>query len=358
MRRVIALGAIVIFSQLVITGAQSANNANPLGLYPAPPTGNPLAGVRLYANRWDSPAARAQHASRKSDPARARALSVIANQPWAARFGAWNGANPARAVSTSLAHAYQHDPGAVPMIATYRVVDHQCQQGGRADSPAAQDAYNRWIDGFSQGISYYRAVLFLEIDSLITSPCLTPKALDVRLAELHHAITTLQRNPRLVTYVDAGAADALPWRETAKLLERAGVHQTQGFFLNSTHFDWTTKEIAYGQKISRALGGVHFVVNTGTNGQGPLRPRDVAHQGNEVLCNPPGRGLGPRATTATGYDAVDAFAWTTNPGESGGACVPGAPPTGVYWPAYAVGLVAHANYGVTGPGERQLARAR
>src|SRR5258706_3697859 len=147
------------------------------------------------------------------------------------------------------------------------------------------------------------------MDSLITSPCLTSRARSVRISELHYAITTLERNPHLVVYVDAGAADALPWRVAASLLNQEGVHQAQGFFLNSTHFDWTTTEVAYGERIARALGGVHFVVNTGENGQGPLVPRDRAHQGNEVLCNPPGRGLGPKATTETGYAWVDGFAW-------------------------------------------------
>ena len=120
----------------------------------------------------------------------------------------------------------------------------------------------------------------------------------------------------------------------------------QGFFLNSTHFDWTSHEIRYGEEISRLTGGKHFVVNTGENGRGPLTPPDRVHQGNEVLCNPPGRGLGPKPTTNTGYPNVDAFAWTSNPGESGGACVPGAPPTGTYWPAYALELVQNADFSV------------
>ena len=120
----------------------------------------------------------------------------------------------------------------------------------------------------------------------------------------------------------------------------------QGFFLNSTHFDWTSKEIRYGERVSRLTGGKHFVVNTGENGQGPLIPPDRVHEGNEVLCNPPGRGLGPKPTTDTGYPNVDAFAWTSNPGESGGACVPGAPPTGTYWPAYALMLVQNADFAV------------
>jgi endoglucanase len=145
---------------------------------------------------------------------------------------------------------------------------------------------------------------------------------------------------------DAGAADAVPAPRIAQLLRRAGVAQIQGFFLNSTHFDWTSHEIRYGEEISRLTGGKHFVVNTGEGGQGPLIPVDRARDGNEVLCNPPGRGLGPRPTTHTGYRNVDAFAWTSNPGQSTGLCGAGAPPTGEFWPAYGVMLVQNADFQV------------
>ena len=258
---------------------------------------------------------------------------------------------------TYLRTAQVADPGAVPMMATYRLVANQCRDGGRADSPAQVGAYHRFVDGLARGIGNFRALLFLEMDSLITSGCLHPYGLSLRLAELRYAVDRLAGLPHLV-YLDAGAADANGWRDTARMLNEAGVHQTQGFLLNATHYDWTSSEIAYGQRIARALGGVHFVVNTGDNGRGPLVPPDRVHQGNEVLCNPPGRGLGPLATTNTGFMYVDAFAWTTNPGESGGAYVPGAPPTGRYWPACAAMLYAHADFNVTGPAMARLARVR
>jgi endoglucanase len=331
---------------------------NPLQLDPAPRKGNLLQGARFYVDRWGSPAGHAELSLRHARPSWLGALSVIASQPWTVRFGGWNGPDPGQAVFVSLEKSYLADPGAVPLISTYRLASGQCARGGSADTSGQQAAYRRFVDGLSYGIGNFRAVLFLEIDSLITSPCLHPQALGVRLAELRYAIKTLELNPHLLVYVDAGAADALGWQKTAGLLAGEGVHQAQGFFLNSTHFDWTTSELAYGQRIARALGGVHFVVNTGTNGRGPLLPYDRVHQGNEVLCNPSGRGLGPRATTNTGYMWADAFAWTTNPGESGGQCVRGATPTGTYWPAYAVGLARLADFNVTGPGKRYLARQR
>ncbi len=321
-----------------------ADPLNPLALPIPPPSTNPLVGAQFFVDDRDGPAARAaRDLGRRGSTA--AALNVIASQPGTYRFGSWNGAFPGPAVANYLARAATEEPGTVPMIMTYRILSGHC--GHWADSPARALAYHNWITSFARGISGYRAVLYLEMDALITTPCLTAHGVDVRMAELRDAIDILTANcPRLVIYLDAGAADAVPAPRIADLLRRAGVAKIQGFFLNSTHFDWTSREIRFGEQISRLTGGKHFVVNTGENGRGPLRPPDPVHQGNEVLCNPLGRGLGPRPTTNTGYPNVDALAWTSNPGESGGACVPGAPGTGRYWPAYAAMLVRNADYRV------------
>ncbi len=336
-----------VLSILNTDPAPPLNVENPLGLASAASAGNPLAGAQFFVDP-NSTVANDAHSQ--------AGLKVIAGQPGTARFGSFSfGSNGVPsigvAVSRYLSRAAVEQPGTVPMIATYRLVDGHC--GHWADPPADRQSYHDFIEGFASGIGSYRAVLFLEMDSLITTPCLSSRGLAIRMQELNDAINILTADcPHLVIYLDAGAADALPAQRAAALLVRAGVSKIQGFFLNSTHFDWTSHEIAYGEQISRMTGGKHFVVNTGENGRGPLVPRDPVHQGNEVLCNPPGRGLGPRPTTKTGYPNVDAFAWTSNPGESGGACVPGAPPTGAYWPAYGLMLVRNANFSVgsTAPG--------
>ena len=314
---------------------------NPLALPVSPGAGDPLSGATFFVDP-ESEAARAalQNA----------ALDVIAREPGTARFGSFsfgkNGVpNIATAVSRYLSRAQVQAPGTVPLLATYRIVDGHC--GHWADPPADVASYHDFVNGFAAGIGSYRAVLFLEMDALITMPCLTPHGQAVREAELRYAINTLAANcPHLVIYLDAGAADALHARDAARFLRASGVDKIQGFFLNSTHFDWTSNEIRYGNQIARMTRDKHFVVNTAVNGQGPLRPRDIARQGNEVLCNPPGRGLGPLPTAHTGYRDVDMFAWIGNPGESGGSCVAGAPPTGVYWPDYAAMLVQDADFTV------------
>jgi|GEM_PF-1981605 len=324
----------------------AASAGDPLGLPGVPANGNPLAGARFFVDP-QSVAAKAA--------GRYPALRVIAEQPGAARFGKFSTGSPyvpdiGTAVSRYLARAAQQQPGAVPLLATYALV-HGVR--GNGDPPAFQAWYHGFIEGLAHGIGSYRAVLFLEMDSLITTPGLNAHGLAVRMAELGDAINVLTTTcPHLVIYLDAGAADALPAARAAALLRRAGVARIQGFFLNSTHFDWTSREIRYGELISRLTAGKHFVVNTGVNGRGPLRPHNIVREGNEVLCNPIGRGLGPKPTTDTGYPNVDAFAWIGNPGESGGQCyrpgyeMPGAPPTGVFWPKYALMLVRNADFRV------------
>ena len=314
---------------------------NPLALAIAPGAGDPLSGASFFVD----PESEAAHAALQNPT-----LDVIAREPGTARFGKFSfGSNGVpdiqTAVSRYLARAQVESPGTVPLLATYRILHGLC--GHASDSPADAASYHNFIEGFAQGIGSYRGVLFLEMDSIITMPCLSRHGKAVREHELEDAINILTANcPHLVIYLDAGAADALSARDAAKYLRASGVSKIQGFFLNATHFDWTSNEIRYGNQVSRLIGGKHFVVNTGENGQGPLRPRNIVHAGNEVLCNPPGRGLGPLPTSSTGYPKVDMFAWTSNPGESGGSCVAGAPPTGVYWPTYAAMLVQDADFNV------------
>jgi endoglucanase len=316
------------------TPARDPNN--PLMLPVAPTNGNPLSGARFFVDHDAEPAVAARQFP---------AINVIASQPGTARFGAFSGPDVGLMVNRFLVRASVQEPGTVPMLATYRIVDGHC--GSYTAPPSAVAGYHDFISRFAQGIGSYPAVLYLEMDSLITTPCLSGQGLNVRMAELHDAINVLTATcPHLVIYLDAGAGDAIPAGQTAHLLRQAGISQIEGFFLNSTHFDWTSNEIRFGEQVSALTGGKHFVVNTGDNGRGPLTPPDPVRQGNEVLCNPAGRGLGPKPTASTGFPNVDAFAWTTNPGESGGACVPGAPPTGAYWPAYALMLIRNANFAV------------
>jgi endoglucanase len=230
-------------------------------------------------------------------------------------------------------------------VETYRLRHVAC--GGVSDSPADVASFERWYQQFAQGIGNAPVVVFVEIDALITTGCLSHHGLGVRIAELHTALADLEAQPHTVVYLDAGAADAFSTARTASLLRRIGIGGIQGFFLNATHFDWTSSEIRYGEAIVRRMGGTpHFVVNTAVNGRGPLHPRNRVRSGNEVLCNPPGRGLGPKPTAnvPARYRNLDGFFWIGNPGRSGGACHPGDAGTGQFFLSYALMLIRNADY--------------
>ncbi len=329
---------------------EARDAANPLGVA-NPVVGNPIAGTKFYVDP-DSGAATAQAQYRRSNPAMAALLGDLSSEPGAHRFYMWNmGANVSGQVSHYLEGTQVQQPGTTVMLSTYTLVHDQC---GYTATPTIAARYEDFMHQVAEGIGNFHVVFFLELDSLITAPCLTHQQLAIREAELRYAISALEADPHVVVYIDAGAADAVHYPQMATWLRASGVAQAQGFFLNSTHFDWTTSEIHYGQQISRRLGGTHFVVNTGSNGKGPLVPKRRVGHGNEVLCNPPGRGLGPLTLSGdvaqpTGYAATDGLLWFSNPGGSGGQCVPGAPPTGVFWPQRAAELARNWVNKVTGP---------
>ncbi len=324
---------------------------NPLDLTSAPTDGDPLSGAQFYVQPPQTTGAglAARNDASTGNLASAGALNWIADQPTGYRFWFYNTpSDPAGNVARYLERAQYAQPGRVVELSTYSLVHAPC---GSTANPAFTQRYLNWVRGLAQGIGNFRVVMFFELDSLITAPCLTPAERHIRLVDqLKPAIQILEAaDPHLVLYLDAGASDAVGPGLTAKWLREAGVQDAQGFFVNSTHFQWDTTEIQYGQQISNLLGGhVHFVVSSGVNGQGPELNRHPRIQGVEDLCNPPGRGLGTMSTQ-TGFTNADGLLWFAPVGNSAGACKPGMPATSKFWPAYAVMLFKNRNFGVTGP---------
>jgi hypothetical protein len=222
---------------------------NPLALSITPPATDPLTGAHAFIDRRDGLAAVAARRLKHRHPREAGRLDVIAREPDTARWGKWTKVSQVGLkVSNYLARASAESPGSVPELSTYLTVDAQKTHpdcGHYSDTAARERTYQRWVTNLARGIGDYRAIVFLEVDSLITVNCLSHHGLQVRLQELHDAFDALSRDPRVVVYTDAGAADALKAARDARLLRRAGISEIQGFFLNATHFDWTRKEIRY-----------------------------------------------------------------------------------------------------------------
>jgi endoglucanase len=186
-------------------------------------------------------------------------------------------------------------------------------------------------------------VYFLELDAFGSSSCMAHiGSLGTWERELQYEVDKIAALPHTVVYLEAGYSDSNSAAYTAHALNAAGVGKIRGFFTNDTHINWTINEVRWAEKISKLTHGAHFIVNTAQNGNGPLLNAHPATEGVEDLCNPPGRGLGPRDSTDTGFGHADAFLWTHTPGNSSGHCN-GGPDSGTFWTSRAISLAAHAN---------------
>jgi endoglucanase len=348
---------------------------NPLDL-PTAPGSNPLGGASFFV---DGPAHGAaagaiaallglhphsmpndlswarfkqEHAAAIAANPQTRLLAKIADQPDANRFSLYSmGGGPGAIygqVHKIVCDNMAADPHSIPIFTTYFLYQAgYCETSG--EILAHRGTFERQIDEMARGIGRRPAVMLLELDAVGASRCMQQNgALPYWESDMRYEIDKLAALPHTVVYMEAGYADSNDPRYTANVLNAVGIRGIRGFWTNDTHEDWTINEIRWGERVSHLTHGAHFIVNTATNGEGPLVPRDRVHQGNEVLCNPPGRGIGPSPQVGPGFANVDAFLWTAPPGNSSGGCN-GGPPAGTFWPTKAVAMSALAN-GRLGPG--------
>lgn len=296
----------------------------------APPAagGNALAGAKLWVDP-SSHATRTADAWRATRPADAAQLLKVAAQSQVRWFGNWN-TDIAREVDAAV--TTMTAGGALPVFVAYNIPQRDCG-GLSGNNTTTPSGYRAWIAGLAAGIAGRRVAVILEPDALAGMDCLGAADRQVRLELLNHAVQALRASGDVAVYLDAGNPGWQTAATMADRLTRAGIASTQGFALNVSNFLRTTENIAYGRQISALVGGKHFVVDTGRNGAG----------GNGEWCNPAGRALGERPSTATGDVLVDAFLWVKAPGESDGACN-GAPASGDWMPEYALGLAQRAAY--------------
>jgi hypothetical protein len=279
-------------------------------------------------------------------------LSKIASQPEAQRISSFSwGGTPGgifKQTQKILCDNLTADPGAIPIFNTYFL--HPVLGG--CPTPKQVSGYmplfHSRIDAMAQAVGRHPAVFLLELDAIGSSSCVAKMgAMPEWEAALRYEMKAMQALPHTLVYVEGGYSDSNSVGYTARILNAIGVNSIRGFFTNDTHEAWTNDEARWATAIAKKTHGAHFVVDTADNGTGPLRNLDRVDNGNEDLCNPPGRGLGPLTTTLTGYQYADAWMWTHPPGNSSGCG--GGPPGGVFWPARAEGEASRASNQL-GPG--------
>jgi endoglucanase len=277
----------------------------------------------------------------------------IAEQPEAQRFSAFSGGGGPGAIYGQVQKIFCRnltaDPGSIPIITTYFAHPGVGYCASHEAIAAAAPTFRRRIDEMVAGTGRHPVVYLLEIDGFGSTACMARHGTLGDYENLiRYEIDRVSQLPHAVVYMEAGYSDANPASYTARALNHVGIRKIRGFFTNDTHENWTINEIRWGEKVSAMTGGKDFIVNTAQNGNGPKRNPHPRLQGNEDLCNPPGRALGPRLTINPPFAHVDALMWTHTPGNSSGHCR-GGPDPGTFWPARALDLAARAN-GRLGPG--------
>jgi endoglucanase len=285
-------------------------------------------------------------------------LAKIADEPEVQRVSSFSqGGGPGAIYSQTeklFCHNFLADPGAVPIISTYFLHPDLGGCATPAQIAAYMPTFQRRVNELVAAVGNRPVVLLLETDAFGSSSCMARQGdLADWEAAVRYEVDATSALPHAVVYVEGGYSDANSPGYTARALDHVDIWKIRGFFTNDTHLNWTIDEIRWGERVSRLTRGhPHFIVNTAQNGNGPLVPRNRVKNGNEVLCNPPGRALGPRPTTSTGVPFVDAFLWTSVPGNSSGTCN-GGTASGTFWAARAEMLAANANarLGPSGPSQ-------
>lgn len=289
---------------------------------------------------------------------RIRALEKIGDQPYPHQYSVYTaGGSPSAIFSQAqgyLCRLQKLDPTSTAVMTTY-FLRHSGHCFPGTVSPSDRAHFQGEVDALKRAIGNFSVLIFMEEDAITTAACLSQQGLRDRESEMKYEIGQLSQLPHALVYVEGGTCDANPARFSAKVLNASGANRVRGFFLNDTHFNWASCEITFGNKISSMTGGLHFVVDTRADGHGPKKTKHPVTQGNEVLCNPPGRGLGPppQATDGKYSSHLDGFGWATVPGLSAAKHCPGRSQTfaasGVFDENYAIGLARRANSKV-GPG--------
>ncbi len=347
------------------------------------------ANTEFYVDPTGDAAKQALTDLKKHDGPGALAMAKLASWPEAQWFTDGTPAQVATSVRKLVrSAAVQH---AVPVLVAYNVPLRDCglYSSGGAQSDAA---YRAWIDGFTSGLGAGKSVVIVEPDGLANLPSDCGPASDPtgelsagRIADLNYAVTTLETNPGVSVYLDAGNSEWRAVGDIATRLIQAGVARSQGFSLNVSNTWPTSANDHYGRWVSQciwfatagpawaaghadwcasqyyssaapndgapgnAVDGMdestwhwtddwfeqnlgadpgpdvlaHFVVDTSRNGLGAWTPPAGKYTDAQVWCNAPGRGIGDRPTVSTGVALADAYLFIKTIGQSDGECARG-----------------------------------
>ncbi len=216
----------------------------------------------------------------------------------------------------------------LPLFVVYGIPDRDCT-GGFSGGGLSASGYGPWVDEIATAAAG-PAVVVLEPDALAAALDCRDAAQRLRL--IGGAVDSLHA-AGVTTYVDGGHSDWISPTALSRLMLAVGVDSVRGFATNVANYQSDDDERQYAERLSGLLGGAHYVIDSGRNGNGST----------PEWCNPPGRALGTAPGFVDDGSALDAFAWVKPPGESDGECG-GGPPAGEFWPERALELAADSGW--------------
>jgi endoglucanase len=168
-------------------------------------------------------------------------------------------AGVARQVRTTLLAARLQN--AVPIFVAYNIPGRDCSEYSAGGAPT-DAAYDTWIDAIGTALGDARAVVLEEPDALADLPgyCGSGYAAQfpgttntTRIDDVRYAVATLENDPGISLYLDAGNS---AWQNAggmAQTLVAADVQQAQGFFLNVSNYQNDTNSDFYGTWVSSCI---------------------------------------------------------------------------------------------------------
>ena len=270
----LVMGALGASSLAVTADAGSfSDDAAPVQVTARAAAQNPLAGRPwgVYKGRGDQ----AWQPYVEATGARKELLAKIALRPKAKWFGAWIPSSEiSKKVHDYIVNSQAGDSEALVQMTVFRMKPWEHEACRRLPSAAEQASYKQWTDRFAGAVGDAHTAIILQPDGPFALCAPGGSKIPSRL--IAYSAKRLSALPNTSVYIDAGAAD---WPSAGqggvdsavRILIPAGVRYTRGFALNSTHYSSTTKEVARGAAIAKALAargipGKHFVVNTSSSG--------------------------------------------------------------------------------------------
>jgi len=244
-------------------------------------------------------------------------MQVLVDQPTAT----WLGDNgEAIAEATSVAAAAKA-ASQVPLFVLYAIPGRDCGLYSAGGLPEEQ--YIGFAEEVGAAVAGSDAWVILEPDAL-------PQLGDCdgqgdRVALLAGAAKALDDAGTKV-FLDVGHSTWLSVDDAVARIGKVGIEHLAGFATNTSNYNLTADEQAWGDKVSTRIG-LPYLVDTSRNGNGS----------NGEWCNPRGRSIG-QSPAILGGDRMLAAVWTKVPGESDGICN-GGPVAGAWWEDIALELV-------------------